>query len=57
MGDGAWFEPEQVTFKGNLFETVWHDLTNDVPGTGGPVDVCDPVVGVQGYYRIKAKLQ
>ncbi|MBA4387400.1 MAG: hypothetical protein C0404_05425 [Verrucomicrobia bacterium] len=53
-----------VLCRSNLFEGVWHELTNNVPGTGGQVEVRDPAVGgtgpqggAQKYYRIKVKLQ
>ncbi|MBA4387971.1 MAG: hypothetical protein C0404_08310, partial [Verrucomicrobia bacterium] len=52
-----------VIYRTNLFESVWHDLTNNVPGTGGQVEISDPAAGgtgsasaAQRYYRIKVKM-
>ncbi|MBA4388580.1 MAG: hypothetical protein C0404_11400, partial [Verrucomicrobia bacterium] len=46
-----------VMYKTNLFESVWHDLTNNLPGTGGQVDVPDSTGAARRYYMIKVKLQ
>jgi hypothetical protein len=46
-----------VTYRSNLAESVWHDLTNGIPGTGGQIEVPDPALDGKRFYRINVKLQ
>ncbi|MBA4388857.1 MAG: hypothetical protein C0404_12815, partial [Verrucomicrobia bacterium] len=46
-----------VVFKSNLFESVWHDLTNGVHGTGGQVEINDYDGAGKRFYRINVRLQ
>ncbi|MBA4387131.1 MAG: hypothetical protein C0404_04060, partial [Verrucomicrobia bacterium] len=45
-----------VTYKSNLLESVWHDLTNNVPGTGGQVTITDTNKPAVRFYRVGVRL-
>ena len=46
-----------VIGKGDLVGTSqWVEVTNGIPGTGGYVEVRDPVTGMKRFYRIMVRL-
>lgn len=46
-----------VAYKSNLLESAWHVLTNGASGTGGQVDLFDPVSAEKRFYRITVRMQ
>ncbi len=36
---------------------VWTEFTNNIPGTGGPLMITDPLPGTNRSYRVRVKLQ